>query len=322
MFDLYYSMDTIKINGEIFEKGETGSTNIDIANLPSGTKINMPVDVFRSKKEGPVLLVCAGMHGDEVNGIEMVRRTLAQKLYNNLTCGSVIVIPLINIFGFIHFSRELPDGKDVNRSFPGSKTGSLAAQVAHVLSKQIFPIIDYAIDFHTGGSTRYNYPQIRYTKGDSKSEELAKAFASPVIIANSVIEKSFRKEAIKQGKSTIVFEGGESLRYDSLSLKIGIEGIKRVLTHLKMLPTDLSKSPTYTTVFIKKMYWQRAKKSGIYTWYINSGNTVKAGELLGTINDPQNKYTEPVIAEKSGFIVGHNNATVINRGDALFHIGW
>lgn len=315
-------MEAIKINDKIFEAGEASSTNIHIANLPSGTKIDLPIHVFRSKKDGPVLLVCAGLHGDEVNGVEIVRRTLANQLYDNLIVGSVIVIPLINIFGFINFSRDVPDGKDVNRSFPGSKNGSLASQVANVLSTAIFPIMDYAIDFHTAGSTRYNYPQIRYTAGNKQSLALANAFAPPVIIANKVIEKSFRQEAIKQGKSTIVFEGGESLRYDGVSLKTGLEGIKRVMVHLGMLPTNLHKPAAKPPVYIEKMYWQRAKKSGIYTWLKSSGCYIKAGELIGTINDPQNKYSVSILAEKSGFIVGHNNATVINKGDALFHIGW
>lgn len=315
-------MEVIKINDKIFKLGEVGLTNIHIANLPSGTKIDLPVHVFRAKKDGPVLLICAGLHGDEVNGVELVRRTLANQLYDNLIAGSAIVIPLINIFGFINFSREVPDGKDVNRSFPGSKNGSLASQVAYVLSKQIFPIIDYAIDFHTAGSTRYNYPQIRYTKGNEQSQQLADAFAPPVIIANKVIEKSFRQEVIKQGKSTIVFEGGESLRYDGISLDIGIKGIKRVMTHLGLLPSNSIEPPSYPILNIEKMYWQRAKKSGIYIWYKSSGNYVETGELIGNINDPQNKYAVPVIAEKSGFIIGHNNATVINKGDALFHIGW
>jgi len=315
-------LDTIKINKKLFRCGESDSTNIHIANLPSGTKIDIPVHIFRAKKAGKVLLICAGLHGDEVNGVEIVRRTLANNLYDNLVEGTVIVIPLINIFGFINFSRDVPDGKDVNRSFPGSKTGSLASQVAYVLSKEVFPIIDHAIDFHTGGSTRYNYPQIRYTRDNKKSEELAKAFAPPVIIANNVIEKSFRQEAIKQGKSTVVFEGGESLRYDGLSLQVAIEGINRVMVHLKMLPKKIYKKPAYQPLFIEKMYWQRAQKSGIYIWQKGSGEYVETGESLGSINDPQNKYSIPVVAEKTGFIFGHNNATVVNRGDALFHIGW
>jgi len=312
----------LEINKKIFEPGETGLTNIHIANLPSGTNIDLPIHVFRAKKEGPVLLICAGMHGDEVNGVEIVRRTLEGKLYNNLTTGTAIVIPLINIFGFINFSRDMTDGKDINRSFPGRKNGSLASQVAYVLSKEIFPKIDCAVDFHTGGSARYNYPQIRYTKGNEKSKELAEAFAPPIIIGNRVIEKSFRQEATKQGKFIIVFEGGESLRYDGLSLNIGIEGIMRVMTHLNMIPNNAIKKADYNTVYIEKMYWQRAKKSGIYTWHKSSGTYVKKGELIGSINDPQNKYCIPVKAEKTGLIIGHNNATVISNGDALFHIGW
>lgn len=319
--------EKIKIISKEFAKGSNGLVKIDIADLPSGTKIDLPVHVFRSAKEGPVLLVCAGLHGDEVNGVEIIRQTLVQKYYSNLKRGSVIAMPLINIYGFINFSRAVPDGKDVNRSFPGSQKGSLAAQVANVLSKTIFPQIDFAIDCHTGGSARYNYPQIRYSLNDEKSKELALAFNPPVMLGNQVIDKSFRKEALKQGKSTIVFEGGESLRYDGFSIQVALRGIRKVLQHLQMIEPEIEKDlndpndPIVTHSFTKTT-WQRAETSGLFIWEKSSGFFVKEGELLGSIHDPHNAYQIDVKAVKDGFILGHNNATVVNQGDALFHLAW
>jgi len=313
--------EILKISDEIFAKGQSGSVKIDIADLPSGTKIDLPVHVFRSLEDGPVLLVCAGLHGDEVNGIEIVRRSLVQQFYNNLKLGSVVVMPLINIYGFINFSREVPDGKDVNRSFPGNKKGSLAAQVAYVLSKTIFPQINYAIDFHTGGGSRYNYPQVRYTLGDEKSKELAMAFGAPAILGNSVIEKSFRQEALKQGKSTLVFEGGESLRYDGFSIQVALSGIKKIMLHLQMIEYEIENDPVPSHHFTKKS-WQRAESSGLFIWEKSSGFFVKEGELLGSIHDPHNNYQFDVKAARNGYILGHNNATVVNQGDALFNLAW
>jgi len=314
-------MSQIKIDGQSFELGQHGMVKIDIADLPSGTIIHLPIHVFRSSKPGPTILISAGLHGDEVNGVEIVRRTLVENLYDQMLVGSAIVIPIINIYGFINFSREVPDGKDVNRSFPGSAKGSLASQVANVLSKEIIPQIDFGIDFHTGGGTRYNYPQIRYTAGNEKSKEIANAFAAPVTISNNVIPKSFREEVIKQGKSNIVFEGAEASRYDEFSVLEALKGIKRVMVYYDMLPTAFNSKANEQHHFTK-MHWQRAEKSGLFIWEISSGKFVQKGDLLASIHDPHNTYQIPVLADQDGFIIGHNNSPIVNAGDAIFHYGY
>jgi len=314
-------MSDILIDGHSFKAGDQGKISIDIADLPSGTKIFLPIHIFRSKNPGPTLLLSGGLHGDEVNGVEIVRRCLVEGLFNNLNAGTVIAIPIINIYGFINFSREVPDGKDVNRSFPGTPRGSLASQVAHILSDQVIPNIDYGIDFHTGGASRYNYPQIRFTESDSKAEELAKAFAAPITIANNVIDKSFRKEALNQGKSIIVFEGAESKRYDEFSTDEGYKGTQRLLHHLGMFSAPDIQESRVENIYTN-MHWQRAEKAGLYTWTVRSGQEVKKGDQLGSIHDPHNTYNHPVIADTTGTIIGHNNAPVVNAGDALFHYAW
>lgn len=314
-------MSDIKIDGQSFGLGEQGMVNIDIADLPSGTKIHLPVHVFRSEKPGPTLLISAGLHGDEVNGVEIVRRTLVEDLYSQMEMGSAIVIPVINIYGFINFSREVPDGKDVNRSFPGYAKGSLASQVAYVLSTEIIPQIDIGVDFHTGGSTRYNYPQIRFTKDNELSKELATAFAAPVTISTHVIPKSFREQAIKQGKATIVFEGAEASRYDELSVLEAMKGIKRLMAHFNMLPDTFKTKPNKLHHF-SKMHWQRAEKSGLFIWEKSSGEYVQKGDRLASIHDPHNTYELAVLADQDGFIIGHNNAPIVNAGDAIFHYGY
>jgi len=287
-------MADIQIDGHSFPLGKNGKVSIDIADLPSGTKIFLPIHVFRSANPGPTLLVSAGLHGDEINGVEIVRRCLVKGLFENLNAGTVIAIPIINIYGFINFSREVPDGKDVNRSFPGSSKGSLASQVANVLTSEILPNIDYGIDIHTGGATRYNYPQIRYSKTDSTAAELAEAFAAPITIANNVIDKSFRMEALNQGKSIIVFEGAESKRYDELSV-----------------------GTVYT-----ETHWQRAEKAGLYIYNKSSGESVQEGDYMGSIHDPHNTYEHVVKADRTGIVIGHNNSPIVNAGDALFHYAW
>lgn len=314
-------MADIQIDGQNFPPGQNGKVSIDIADLPSGTKIFLPIHVFRGQNPGPTLLISGGLHGDEINSVEIVRRCLVRGLFENLNAGTVIAIPIINIYGFINFSREVPDGKDVNRSFPGSARGSLASQVAHVLSTEILPTIDFGIDFHTGGATRYNFPQIRFSKTDPKAEELARAFAAPITIGNDVIDKSFRKEALNQGKSIIVFEGAESKRYDELSTEEGYKGIQRILHYLDMYSAEDMIEGSVQTVYTET-HWQRAEKAGLYIFAKSSGEEVKEGDYMGTIHDPHNTYEHLVKADRTGIVIGHNNSPIVNAGDALFHYAW
>jgi predicted deacylase len=173
--------------------------HLPIARLTSGVEIPLPVHVFHGAKEGPTLLLSGGLHGDEVNGVEIVRRALSGKMLSGLECGTVLAIPIINVYGFLFFSRDVPDGKDVNRSFPGTPDGSLASLVAHTLSTKILPLVDFGIDFHTGGASRTNYPQIRYAKDDDAALEIARAFAAPLSMPSSLIHGSLREAAHKLG---------------------------------------------------------------------------------------------------------------------------
>ena len=264
--------------------GEYSLVKMNVGRLPSDTKIDIAAHIFRSKNPGPCVLLLGGVHGDEINGIEVVRKALEEDVFSNLERGSVIAIPLLNVFGFINFSREVPDGKDVNRSFPGSNRGSLASRVANTLTKKVLPYVDIAIDYHTGGSSRFNFPQIRYSKIDKKAEELALVFGTKFIIQKPVIPKSFRKTARLNKISTLVFEGGESVRLDGHAISVGLQGMKRVLAHLEMthLPTFNNNTKP---VIIQKTSWQRAPYSGIFIWSKCSGNFVKKGEPLGVLKD-------------------------------------
>jgi len=299
--------------------GEYQQINISVSRLPSGTRIYVQCHVFRGEEPGPSVLILAGVHGDEINGIESVRRTLDLGVYNDIKKGSIIVIPLLNVFGFINFSREVPDGKDVNRSFPGTSAGSLASRVASVLTKKILPLVDYAVDLHTGGASRYNYPQLRFNIGDEKALNLAKVFGAPYLIEKSKISRSFRKIATDLGVVVLVYEAGESERLDGFSIEIAVDGIQRVLAHLDMI----EKAPVrrHDMVYFKSTGWIRATEAGLFTWSRSSGAIIKKGEPLGTINSPQGDRTKRIFAKADGYIIGHNNASVVHNGDALYHIG-
>lgn len=293
--------------------------NIQTARLPSGTVIEIPIFTYTAKNPGPTLLVMAGMHGDEINGVEIMRRVISQKLYQ-VNSGRVICIPVFNVFGFINFSREVPDGKDVNRMFPGSKNGSLASLFANFLTTEVLPHIDYGIDFHTGGKLINNHPQIRAMMEDEENVGLAKAFAAPFTINSPYREKSLRKEASKVGKRILIYEAGESLKLRKPAIDEGLNGMQRVMKHLGMI--DEAPEQTKPQVLIEKSSWARARIAGIHYAQVRNGASVKKGEVMGMISDPYGDYEKPVKATHDCHILSINNNPVVNRGDALFHFGY
>jgi predicted deacylase len=310
----------MKINGTEVAPGEHKIVKLAVGRLPSGNTIRIQAHVYRSEKPGPCVLVLAGVHGDEINGVEIVRRAITQDYFKPLSMGTVIAIPILNIYGFINFSRDVPDGKDVNRSFPGNTQGSLASRVARTLTKKVLPLCDYVLDFHTGGRSLYNYPQVRYTNSHDSSVELARLFSAPLLVAKPTIQKSLRKVATDQGKPTLVFEGGESLRYDGFAIQKGLEGLKRVLVGLGLSSKEVDYRPPIA--IIEKTIWVRAPRAGMFLWHKCSGNEVHKGEVLGHINDPYGDGSIKVVAKRDGLIIGHNNAAVVSQGDALFQLGY
>ncbi|MBY5959890.1 succinylglutamate desuccinylase/aspartoacylase family protein [Membranicola marinus] len=300
--------------------GENKEINLYVGALPTGTGVYVKSHIFRSQKPGPTMLVLAGMHGDEINGIEIVRQAIFSGLFDDLIAGTVIAIPVLNIYGFMNFSRYVPDGKDVNRSFPGSANGSLASRVAHMMTKKILPLVDFGIDFHTGGDSRFNYPQVRYTIRSEASRELATIFNAPVLLEKSTIAKTLRAEARSRKIPVIVYEGGESLRLDGHSIEVGLDGIKQILQAKSMLDPGFAYGARFHD--FKRSTWIRAHQSGIFVWSEGSGRPVKKGDILGSIYNPNGTEKTTVVAHKPGFLIAHNNIPVVNIGDALFNLAY
>lgn len=307
------------INGNVIERGQNTEINLSIGKLPSGNRISIKTHVYSAEEEGPNILFLAGLHGDEINGVEILRRALMDKIFEKLKRGTVIAVPVLNVYGFINFSREVANGKDVNRSFPGSLKGSMASRIAKNISHKILPLIDFGVDFHTGAESRYNYPQIRFTKSDINAKELGKIFNAPFLIEKALIRKSLRSTAKRMNKSILVFEGGESLRLDGFSIEVALRGIKRLLHHFRMIDVEL---PQSSSIYVPRTGWVRAKHSGVFIWSKSSGEKVLKGESLGAIYDPHGSTKTLVTANRNGYIIGHNNQPVVHQGDALFHIGY
>lgn len=308
--------DKIDIGGYKIARGEDKLIHLSIARLPTYTNIDLPIRVIRGKEKGPVLLLSGGLHGDEINGTEIVRRMLHRKLVDPLN-GTIIAIPLMNVYGFIQNVRGVPDGKDINRSFPGTKSGSLAKLVAYNIMKEIIPIIDYGLDFHTGGASRSNYPQIRCDFSIEKNIELAKAFGAPVTMNSRLIDKSFRKAAYKKGKHILVYETGESMRFDEHGIKLGIEGTLRFMKHLGMI--NSAPDHVETEMFSSSM-WVRAKYAGLFHPKIHLGDNVHKRQVIGTITDPYGNESFKIMSRQSGKVIGLNYNPVVHKGDAIFHI--
>ncbi|MEI6019672.1 MAG: succinylglutamate desuccinylase/aspartoacylase family protein [Bacteroidota bacterium] len=308
----------IEINGQKVQRGERKTIILNSYELHTKTKLEIPVQVIHSEKKGPAILISAGMHGEEINGIEILRKINSRSEVQALKCGTLITIPVINLISFLYASRDLPDGRDLNRCFPGSKKGSIGSRIAYDLMKHIVPIIDFGIDFHTGGAKINNFPQLRCVFNFPDNLELAKRFSAPLIIDSTYREGTFRKEAAKKGKPILVYEGGESMRFDYLAINEGVNGCLRLMNSYGMIDFEVPDNPS---VKIRKNTWVRANSSGLFHMSVNNGAPVDKGDLLGIIFDPFGHSEEKIVSPVDGYIVGINNQPVVNQGDALIHIG-
>ena len=310
-------MRDIVINGVNVPAGKQMQINIGISRLPTHTLIDLPVFVYRAKTDGPSLLLTAGIHGDEINGIEVLRRLIKEKALLPER-GNVIAIPLVNVYGFIASSRNLPDGKDLNRCFPGTPGGSLGTRLAYILMSEVVPHVEYGVDFHTGGARIANYPQIRCALDNDLTRQLARAFNAPFTVQTDMIDRSFRKEASRKGKTILVYEGGESLRLDEFAIGQGMLGVKRLMQHLEI--RQHTQPPQPTTV-LRQSTWLRAKASGIFNAFVDYGARVSKNQPVANITDPYGQAQVTLKSPCDGYVVGLNRMPVVNAGDALVHLG-
>ncbi len=297
-------------------------TTID---LPAGrlythTPMSIPVQVICGKQSGPRMFISAAIHGDEINGVEIIRRVLNLPMMKRIK-GTIIAVPIVNVHGLLNHSRYLPDRRDLNRSFPGSEKGSLAARLAHLFMEEIVTKCSHGIDLHTGALHRNNLPQIRANLEDTQTEQLARAFGTPVILSSTVRDGSLREAAADCGIPTLLYEAGEALRFDEVSIRAGVKGIVNVLRELQMLPqTRAPAKQKVEPVLARSSAWVRAPDSGILRAMVPLGARVKKETLLGVVTDPFGEKEIQVSAPFAGIVIGRTNLPLVNEGDALFHI--
>ncbi|MGB5443870.1 MAG: succinylglutamate desuccinylase/aspartoacylase family protein [Psychromonas sp.] len=314
-------MATLRIGEYDILPGTDQKIELPVAKLYTDTDVSLPVHIIRAKKPGPTIFLSAAVHGDELNGIEIIRRLLKLKSFK-LISGTVIAVPMVNVYGVVNLSRYMPDRRDLNRSFPGSPKGSLAARVAHIFTTQIVQHCDYGIDLHTGAIHRSNLPQIRADLSDPETKELAQIFGAPVILNSNLVDGSLREAAVENKTKVLLYEAGEALRFDEFSIRQGINGILSVLAHLQMLKKKPSKPKKNQPFIANSSSWLRANASGIVNHERHLGDQVKKGDLLAEIGSPYGDIISVVTATRSGIIIGKQNIPLVQEGEAMFHIAY
>lgn len=308
------------INEQRIAPGTRTIMELKLPQLYTHTPMAMPVHVVRGREEGPRLFVSAAIHGDELNGMEIIRRLLRPSLLKRLK-GCLIAIPIVNVYGVIQNSRYLPDRRDLNRAFPGSERGSLAARLAYLFMREIVKNCTHGIDLHTGSLHRANLPQVRANLDDPETLRLARAFGVPVLINANVRDGSLREAAAEHGVSMLLYEAGEALRFDEVSIRAGLQGVINVMRALAMLPSSRASSRRAAEPFVARLSaWTRAPESGILRTAVGLGARVKRGDRLGVIADPFGEKETQVPAPLGGVIIGRTQIPLVHEGEALFHI--
>lgn len=308
----------ITVGGIEVKPGTRQVIDLPIADLYTTTSLHMPVQVVCGRSAGPTVFISAAIHGDELNGVEIIRRLLSLKALRSLR-GTLLAVPVVNVHGFLGQSRYLPDRRDLNRSFPGSTRGSIAARLAHTFMNEVVVKAELGIDLHTGALDRSNLPQIRTDIENARALELAEIFGAPVVMGAALRDGSLRACAADKDIPVLVYEAGEALRFDEISIKAGLRGITRILRHLKMLPGK-SRKVRHGPVLASSSRWVRAPGSGIVTNKAALGQRVSEEEQLALVTDPMGERGQPVLSPAKGIIIGRSNLPLAHEGDALFHI--
>ena len=313
-------MKKLFINEQEILPGTVTRIELPVAKLYINADISMPVHVIRGRKEGPTVFISAAVHGDEINGIEIIRRFIQLKKLK-ITHGTVILVPMVNVYGVLNQSRYMPDRRDLNRVFPGSKKGSLAGRLANIFLNEIVSQCDYGIDLHTGAIHRSNFPQIRANLNDEETRKMAEAFGVPVLLNSAVLDGSLRKAAVDVQTKVLLYEAGEALRFDESCIKAGLSGVINVLSYLGMTRRRMRKRAVEPFVAYSSA-WLRAGSSGIVHDMKNLGEKVSKDDVVAVIGDSFGEISDKVRAKSDGIIIGKQNIPLVQEGDAMFHIAY
>lgn len=309
--------EPFEFGGYVIAPGTRKTIDLPLPPLYTHTSVTLPVHVIHGKTAGPTLCVLAALHGDEINGVEIIRRLLASKVINRIH-GTLLAVPVVNVYGFVQQSRYLPDRRDLNRSFPGSERGSMASRLAHTLMTEVIDKCTHGIDFHTAAGGRTNLPQLRVDLDmyeDARS--LAIAFAPPIIMDMGTRDGTLRAAS---KIPMLLYEAGEALRFDDVSIRAGLRGTLRVMRHIGMLPAQKKSSVSHEPFIANDNQWMRAPQSGIIRSSVPLGAAIQKGQVLGVIADPLGGSEETVVSRRDGVMIGMTKMPLVHEGEALFHV--
>jgi len=310
---------SFEIGDHKIEPGSRKRVDIPVSTLSNHTPVNLSVEVVHGRRAGPVLFVSAAIHGDEVIGVEILRRLLRATPLDKIA-GTLLAVPIVNTFGFLNHSRYLPDRRDLNRVFPGLSQGSMASQLAYIFMHEVVMRADVGIDLHSAAINRTNLPQIRLTPDNPRLEELGRAFGAPVMMESNLRDGSLRMAAEEAGVDVLLYEGGEGLRFDEFAARAGVSGILRVMRHLGMIAAKGVPRAGATPIRASRSTWHRAPRGGLFRGYLAVGDAVQPGTVLGAVANAFGDIESEVLAEEAGVIIGRTNMPVVYEGDALFHV--
>lgn len=299
--------------------GTRAVIDLPVSIMPDHTPVHMSVEVFHGKRPGPVMFVSAAVHGDEVIGVEIVRRLLRAPQLKSLR-GTLLVVPVVNSFGFLNRSRYLPDRRDLNRCFPGSPSGSLGSRLAFIFMQEVVLRCDFGIDLHSAAIHRTNLPQVRVSPSDKVTGKMALDFGAPVVLTSPLREGSLRAVSAKLGTPILLYEAGEGLRFDEMAVRAGVAGILRVMRGQDMLPAKGISPPRSKPYVCTSSNWLRAPAGGLLRTFRAEGETVAAGDVLATVSDPFGKVETDLVAPEAGILIGRGILPLVNEGDAVFHL--
>lgn len=308
-----------EISGEEVPPGTRRRVEIPVSRLSNHTPVSLSVDVLHGKRPGPVLFVSAAIHGDEVIGVEIMRRLLISPQLRSVA-GTLLAVPIVNTYGFLSHSRYLPDRRDLNRVFPGKPEGSIAVQLAHIFMNEVVRRSDIGIDLHSASIRRTNLPQIRLTPGNARLAELGEVFGAPVMLDSKLREGSLRLSAEAEGIDVLLYEGGEGLRFDEFAARTGVRGILRVMQHLGMIRGKPAQGPKSDPIHSRRSIWYRAPRGGLFRAHVAPGALVHRGDVLGTVANAFGDMESDLHCDMTGIVIGRSNMPVVYEGDALFHV--
>jgi len=307
----------LKVGGVSVSRGETHDIHLKVSESYTGDPVTLPVRVVRGAKSGPTVFVSATIHGDELNGMGIIHEMMFGDPLQ-IVSGSVILVPVLNIFGFENNDRYMPDRRDLNRSFPGFEQGSLSSRVAWMIYQEIIKRCDYGIDLHTAAAPRTNFPNIRGDLSDANVRRLAKAFGTELMVNGKGPEKSLRRTATQSGCPTIALEAGEPRKIEPAIMEIGLRGVRNVLRDLGMMQGRVVAPPWQMRV--NKAVWVRATMGGILRFHVSPGEPVDAGQPIATnvsvFAEEQNVLQSPV----DGIVLGMTTLPTVKPGEPVCHI--